>query len=1439
MLTKSTPRLLSLTALLAMIVFVFGIPGQCFTALGTDQIRFRNIGLNQGLPGSSVFAIHQDRYGFLWIGTREGLVRYDGREIKNLSYLSDENIDLNGKMITAVFEDAQGNLFIGVWDHGLYYYDRPKGKLSKIRIETSVGLSESPTHVWSVAGDHAGNLYVATIGQGLFQLPAGSSMLTPFPDKTSQDITGTNIYAMLITDNRFIWLASSDKGLNRLNLTDGSVMPVVFDTNGFIPLQIRAMYVDQDGIIWVGTQGQGLYQLKQGSIQLVKTSILGSALDEARIRAIQSDETGRLWIGTDGDGVIILDPNSLNAQNLRFTASEEGSLSSNVVFTIFRGADNKIWLGTNKAGVDIWQPENQRILRKTNWAGYNEVRQNMVLSVLEGKDNTIWIGTDGNGLYRLLPDRQKFIKDQYLQGLAVKAIYEHKDGSLLFGTYGNGMWMRQADGKKWHHFIHQPDNTFSLCQNDVWAFAAATDGGIWVATLNGGLCLFDPEQLKFKKTGFEDEVFTQLPLNILTLETDTTGCLWVGTSKGLYQLRQIEDKTLLNRVNTETHPGLESAEIKSLMIDRKQQIWVGTRGNGLYCIDLQGNVLKKLTVADGLASNTIASVMEDTNNFIWIAAAGRLSRLRSDFSQLIHFEKEDGLAVAEYLSESAVVLHSGELLFGGVYGLDWVDPESVKLNQQLSDVFFTKLLVMNEEVVPSLKGGVLQSDIGFQTSIRLMHYENTFSLEFTALNFDFPDRSSFAYKLEGFDVQWNYIGNQRKITFTNLDPGNYVLRVIAANADGIWNEHGASLEIIVVPPWWNTRLAKFAFALLGISLVVYLIVRRINAELKRRQELERLVASRTHDLEEEKKRVEGRNFELIKAREELISQNREILKQQDEIKSISTKLHEADKRKLDFFTGISHEIRTPLTLMINPVNQLIKEYSRHDEKLVKQLRTVQRNQHNLLGLVNQLLDFQKIDNDQLKLQAFPLPLADIVFEVLTDFEERIQSSDLIVEIDVPDRIAEAWIDPLQFKKVINNLISNAVKFTPAGGTINISISEHDNGANGFIQIEITDTGIGIAADDLERVFDSFFQSKGPKPQANTGTGIGLSIARSIVQLHKGKIFARPYMTTGASFVIQLPKGKDHLNANEMMISIPKPHDDKPSEVEVNESVDISEHSAITPTRHRVLPRILIVEDNMDLQLFLANSFSSDNQVIVASDGAKGLKAALQYQPDLIISDIIMPIMDGIEMLNQLKHDSRTNHIPIILLSAKTLLQQRLEGLMAGADEYLAKPFTFEELNARATNLIKNRMLIREKFRLDSQEIEESLRLVSADDELLQRLYVLLEESYTNEEFGAAQLLKGAGISRSGLHTRLKKLTGMSVTEFIRSFRLRKAAVLLQQNQLTVAEIAFKSGFSDVSYFNRCFRRQFGTSPGQYASEMAAGVSDLNINPNDLNISPTH
>lgn len=1437
--TKKCATQISPFKLKWLLVMLFSCICIGISAQPKEQFRFRNIGLNQGLPGSSVFAIHQDNYGFMWFGTREGLVRYDGRDIKSLNYLSDESINLNGKMITSIYEDGEGNLYMGVWEHGLYYYNRPQGRLSKLAIKSAAGVIASPFNVWTIVGDSLDNLYVGTLGQGLFMLSNDKSALIPYGIAGLTVPTGQSIHALLVTEDRYIWLASSDEGLQRIDLLDGTVITIYPDDPIKNTLQVRTLYADNQDNIWVGTHGEGLYHIQQkGNLRLKKYASINSGLATARIRAIQTDEMGRLWIGTDGDGVFVLEPLSGIHHHIKFYNEEEGSLSSNVIFAILRGNDNKMWLGTNKAGVDVWYPETRRIAKRIDWEGYPLMRQNMVMSVLEDKSFNIWMGTDGNGLYRLSPDGQKITVEKRLDGLAIKAIYEHSDGSLFFGTYGNGMWMRSKDGTNWTNFRHQLDNAASLCQDDVWDFAPEVNGRIWVATLNGGLCLFDPVTKSFERIAVQVSGQQLLPENILALACDYQGVLWIGTSRGLFTLQQFEGKYNLQKLSSEKYPSLLETEVKSIMIDKGNIVWVGTRGNGLYCVDLQGNIIRQFSVSDGLAANTIASVIEDANHAIWIATAGRLSRLTDGQNQLLHFDKDDGLSVVEYLSESAVLLKSGELIFGGVYGIDWVDPASVRLNQQVPSVFFTKLLVMNEEVVPSVKDGLLQSDIGFQTTIRLLHNENTFSLEFTALNYDFPDRSSFAYKLEGFDLQWNYIGNQRRVTFTNLDPGNYVLRVIASNADGVWNEEGASLEIVIVPPWWKTGLAKFGFSVLLLSALVFFLLRRANQDRKRRQELERLVASRTHDLEEEKKRVEGRNTDLLNAREELIQQNREILKQQHEIKAISEKLHEADKRKIDFFTGISHEIRTPLTLILSPVNQLIKEYSKKDEGLVKQLKTIQRNQHNLLGLVNQLLDFQKIDNNQMKLQAFPLPISDVIYEVLADFEDKIQTMQLHVEITGTTTSSEVWIDPLQFKKVLNNLISNAVKFTPEGGSISIILSEKFHQEASFLQLEVSDTGLGIDATDLESVFESFFQTKASKRSGNTGTGIGLSIARSIVEMHKGRIFAKKNPEKGVTFVIQLPLGKDHLKPDEMMIQVLVHAQSFIPSAEIIEPEELQQGTRKQASRQRKLPRILVVEDNRDLQLFLQSSFSVEYQVFIASDGLQGLHAALQYQPDLIVSDVIMPEMDGIDMLRQLKADTRTNHIPVILLTAKTLHQQRLEGLMAGADEYLSKPFTFEELNARAANLIKSRMLIREKFRLDKAEITDSLRLISADDQLLQRLYGLLEENYGNEDFGAAQLLKASGISRSGLHTRLKQQTGMSVTEFIRAFRLRKAAVLLQQNHLTVGEIAFKVGFSDVSYFNRCFRRQFGTSPGQYAVEMADENQILNNDPNDLNNSPT-
>jgi signal transduction histidine kinase/ligand-binding sensor domain-containing protein/DNA-binding response OmpR family regulator len=1381
-----------------------------------SKISFSSISIYQGLPSSTVFAIHQDKFGFVWFGTREGLVRFDGTNIKDLSYLSTAEFSLTGKMITAINEDENGNLYIGVWESGLFFYNRKTGKLNRTNILND-SVSKSQMSVWRIEKGFNGDLYVGTKDHGLFVKPKEGSYLVPISSELTE-LNPRDITSLLLDSHNRLWVSSSN-GLIMIDLNNNSDLNHLSGNFKEVSeIKSNIIHEDLNGIIWIGTNASGLFQIKEdeNSIIVVKATDL---FDNLNIRALESDNNGRLWVGTDGDGLHIYDfENNSVSQSVKLASNSSG-LSSNTIFCLYKDKFGSMWIGTNKGGV------NAAHLQKNKFnelgASMKSFSNAMVMAVLQDRTGRLWIGTDGSGFGVLddMADSSLNVKFSLDAGKAVKAIFEDSKGNIFIGTYGNGMSMIRSGEKSLRQFIHEPGKPNQLSQNDVWSFAEDDKGNIWVGTLNGGLNLFNPDKLTFEKINFLTNKEKKQINNILSIQYDSQlEALWIGSIKGLYAITDLFGQPKLESIFEEKINQLHGAEIKSLTIDSENNIWIGTRGQGAIRYNPNKKEFISLTEENGLISNSIASIVEDDSKIIWIASSKGLSRFDPKTKRISSYQTDEGLLVKEYLSEAYAKLSSGEIIFGGVYGIDLINPSLIKESTIIPPLYFTKLSVMNKEIIPGREQSPIKTDIAFVDSIRLKHSENIISLEFIALNYQNPVKNKYAYKLEGFDEKWNFIGDQRQVTFTNLDPGSYVLHIMASSEDSIWDESGAKLVIIVTPPWWKTELARFLFALSFITLLVAFYIRKNSIHIKRRRALEKEVYERTHELQNEKIVVENQNKELLKIKERLIDQNNKISKQKDDIKEISEKLHLADQQKLNFFTNISHEIRTPLTLMISPLARLIKKYGDTDEHLNNQLNLIQRNQLNLLELVNQLLDFHKIENQRLKLRAFPHDILLILKEIKSAYNDQAASRNIDFSISVMDEMPEIWVDIEKLKKIVNNLLSNAFKFTSNNEKIEIILSRSLLNEMSAVCIEVKDTGTGIPSDKLPYVFDRFFQTEEAQKSGLSGTGIGLTIAKKMAELHHGNLTVENNTEKGSSFRLFLPIGNKHLENEEILLQLPVANDVNLSGHFFKEHLPQKNYS-VSKTKESQKPKLLVVEDNDELREYIKTCLIQDFAVYEADNGETGLNKAITYLPDLIISDVLMPKMDGLQMLAQIKKDNRTSHIPVILLTARSLSQHKIEGLETGADDYLLKPFDFDELIARVDNLLKSRRIIRDKFKINPSVIPDNLLLTGYDEDFMAKINTILELNFTNENFNVTSLVDELLISRSQLHIKLKEIAGVSASEYLRSFRLKKAAIFLSQEKATVSEIAFRTGFNDTTYFIRCFKQQFGVTPGEYSGQI--------------------
>lgn len=1389
------------------------------------QVHLYPISIQNGLSNSSVYSIYQDAQGFLWFGTAEGLNRFDGYDFHIYTHHPQQPFSIAGEMITDIDEDPEGNLWLGVWYGGLNYFDKKTGRFYTYLPDENRPINKDKNSVWTVAIDPNGYVWAGTQGNGLYRFDPKTKTFKVFQyQEDNANSLSSNSIAAILPDQDQLWIATDDGGLNLLDLKTEHFQRFIHkdrNNNSLISNNLNALLLDHAGNLWIGSKDQGISVLSKDRKTFANyaASNAPGKLNAPNVRCFLQDDTGTIWIGTDGGGINFYNPKTKQFTHLLHDPNNPNGIRSNVIFSLYQSRDGIIWIGTYKGGVNVFDPKKFKFQTLDNNLRPENLSYKVVLSVFEDSKKRIWFGTDGGGLNSFDPVKGQF--DHFvhqpnnansLSGNAIKSIYEDAQGNLWAGTYGNGLNYLPKGSSQWIRYQYNPADEHSLSNNHAWDIAEDPDGNLWIATLGGGVNVFDRVHHTFKRYNanntqgklLSDQVFTLLP-------DGKRHRLWVGTARGLCYF-DWQKEQFFPVFTDSTHLDYE---VKVIHQDTLGRIWFGTKKNGVHCYNPENKTLTSYWVENGLISNTIAAILEDEQHFLWISTNRGISRLDPSTGTFYNYTTNDGLRNTEYLSESAYKLRNGNLLFGGSEGFDVINSTQIPSNDHLPNVVLTKLWVLNKEILPGTEKSALAEDITVAKNIRLRHFENVISFEFAALNFTNTEKNQYAYWLENFDKTWNYIGNRRLITFTNLNPGTYTLHVKAANNEGRWNEQGTSLQIHILPPWWQTLWFRILIILIVAGSIFGGFTYRIYTIKKHKRELQRLVHQRTEELAQEKEKVEQQNETLLQVQGDILLQNEEIRKQRDDIQAMSEKIHRADQEKLDFFTNISHEIRTPLTLIISPLEQALHALSA-DNPLHRSLNTVYRNAQKLVLLVNQMLDLRKIENKGFVLRAAPQDIVYMLQQILSAFTERATQQDIALHFTSEVPKLEVWLDYEKLDKIISNLLANALKFTPAKGEISIHIkmieTEH-KGQNA--QITISDTGIGIPAAQLDQIFDAFYQADNAQQLQRGGTGIGLAIAKSLTELHHGTIQVQSEVGKGTQFLIQLPLGNAHLSEAEM-VSNSDAVTVAPTIASVsNEIQNITYYPKLIENDQR--PTILIVEDNADLRAYLRECLEAFYHIHEAANGREGIAKALEILPHLILSDIMMPEMDGLQLCKHIKTRLETSHIPVILLTAKSAQEHKLEGLEIGADDYIAKPFDILEVQIRIANLIQNRQLLRKKFSqnitLDPQEIT----LTPTDAQFLQKALAVVEQHLSDPAFSVTHFVQHMGVSRSLLHVKLKELTDQSASDFIRSIRLKRAAQLLVQKQLTVAEVAYTVGFNDPKYFHKCFKERYSVTPGNFAA----------------------
>jgi signal transduction histidine kinase/ligand-binding sensor domain-containing protein/DNA-binding response OmpR family regulator len=1342
----------------------------------SENTRFEKLTVEDGLSDNRVLSIYQDSKGFMWFGTLNGLNRYDGYTFKTYKHDLADSLSISEGWVSSLFEDHTGHLWIGTWKGGLCRYDRERNIFIRYQHDKDDPKSLSSNGILTIFESDKHILWIGC-DKGLNSYSQDTDSFTRYyPDEKNPQFEANSNFIADITQDTYgkLWIGTWNQGLFYYDEEKDSFNKYIPNPdyaglfiNQFTNSLLAAQHNNLN-YLWIGNSQNGLYKinLESGVIKHYKHDPKHeNSISNNRIRTLYQSgkENMDLWVGTEDGGLNKFDINTDRVTHYRYNPDNVQSLGSDAVWSVFKDKSGLIWVGTAR-GVAILNPHASKFKTINLGSAKNQgLSGEVVWSIQQTeikKDHSIlWIGTEA-GLHMYEQNSKHFRKYQHNPGNknslshnTILALAETKseNGRILWAGSENGL-NKIDPGRKTvtRYYISVNDPAY----NQIFALCPDKSGVIWIGTHTPYLIYFDPISEQFKKQGSHYGIIRSLHLS-------RSGILWIGTQgNGLFEFNPLTKEEKHYKNIPGNLKSISDNWVRSITEDKNGSIWLGT-GNGFNMFNRSNGTFSRFTKSDGLISNLVRSVLADGQGNLWLATDKGLSKFNPESETFRNFTGHDGLHDNEFWWAS-FINKKGEMFFGGKDGLTYFHPDSIKDNTFISPVYLTDFQIFNKSIKIA-KDSPLKYDISSVKEIVLTHDQSVFSFEFAALEYRYPQKIKYAYKMENVDPDWVITDASRRfVTYTHLDPGVYDFRVKAASKDGVWNPKAAAVKITILPPWWDNWWA-YSLYIVSIMALFYYI---------RRYELNRL-----------------------------------------NLKHEAAKWQELDSLKSKFFANISHEFRTPLTLILGPIQKVNERIRDPEDK--KQFNLIQRNALRLQRLINQLLDLSRLEAGKLTLNAQKTDIIKFTRNITAAFESHAEQRNIQLHFKTDLKAQDIFLDVDKYEKIISNLLSNAFKFSEDGTTIEICIDKSDdcesNYTEGCCIIKISDQGMGIAPENISRVFDRFYQIDSDTGRGYEGSGIGLALVKELVELHHGKISLESRLAKGSVLSVHLPLGRKHL-ADDEFVEIPA------ADIQIKNYALPSEtlHEQLTDMDSETeLPLLLVVEDNRDVQSYLAGVLEKEYNLVFAINGNEGIEQAIQHIPDLIVSDVMMPGMDGFEMCSTIKNDMRTSHIPVILLTARAGQENKLEGLGTGADDYLTKPFDARELKIRIHNLIEQRRKLQEKInRLKTLSLG-NLDIGNNDRSFLNKAIEITKKNMTDSSFNTDLFAADMALSRSQLFRKLKSLTGKSISEFIRFVRLQYAADLLKRKQGNVSEVAFEAGFNHLGNFSEHFKNQFGITPSEY------------------------
>lgn len=1376
------------------IAFLFVLIGCCVQAQYSN-LKFENFDTSKGLSSSTCLDIFQDREGFVWLGTIDGLNKYNGYEFQIYRTILNNPHSISNNRINAITEDSKGNLWVGT-DNGLNVFDKNTDKFYKINLYQTKSADGTFREVINglLFDKKTNSLWVAS-KNGAIKLSLDNNNYSKLKSvqythhsKDNKSLDNNDVTSVLKDAQGNIWLGTKSNNLHRYNhkTNDFSRFSIDFENNQYLNHLPKQFLIDTDGDFWIGNDLSHLFLYNKRQNTFKKISVVNKSIP---IFDLYQDKKGTIWVSTDGDGIYLLDKEKGLIQHLKQNPSDPFSLSNNQPSKVLEDNNGIFWIASYNAGVS------KLAVAKASFGHYfyqpgsrTGLSAKIAQSVLEDSKKRIWIGTDGGGL-NLFEEKTATFKHFRAKSGDANSLSSDKIVYLLEGN-NDVLWVCTWDGglNKFNtntgtskSYQYNRNNPFSIGQNTVWCAEKDSNNRLWLGTSTAGLNLFDPVTEKFYQyKNIPGDPRSLISNFVFSLFIDSKNRLFVGTSQGLCvtSLNAVKG-TIPEKINFSEIKikNIQGNRINYIIEDYKGNIWIGS-DIGLYELDSNLKLKKSYSSLNGLPNNLVVGIQEDNNHNLWISTKSGLSLLNPKEQTFKNFNLHDGLQGTEFQSKSIAKTWDGRIIVGGINGFNIFNPNDISLKSNIVSPVVSEIRLFNKKINAgdTINGRILLSEsISATKEINLKYNEGYISFGFVALHYQNPERVKYAYRMDGLDESFINADISRVANYSNLEPGSYTFEVIAS-VDGQWDQAKKSTLLIhVQSPPWKTWWAYTLYFLVFVSALSYAIY-----------------------------------FYTKKVREE--------------------KEQELDQMKLNFFINVSHEFRTPLTLILNPVDKILSSFN-DPEEVKKSALIIQRSSRRLLHLVNQLLDLRKMDLGKKPLEISQMNIVKFSKDIFLLFEDLAKAKGIDFVFDAPKKQLYGMFDPDKIEKILTNLLSNALKFTDSGGKVRLSISEIKAEKNRTflwfftkkeiereVEIKVADTGIGLKKEQLNEVFQRFFHADSSK----SGTGIGLNFIKSLVELHQGEILVESEYEVGSTFIVRLPADlvpeknlSAHLNESGNYeidkISITS------AEYEIAISNDEVDNEAIPANKNRSV--VLIVEDNKELRNHLKSELSHQFQVKEAANGLLGLKMIKKFYPDIVISDVMMPEMDGFEMCRQAKNDIETSHIPIILLTARSLEEDRIEGYDTGADEYLSKPFNINVLKARIKNLLEARKRAKERFAsigtiLPSSEITTN----SIDEAFLDKTTKIVMDNISDPDFSLEDIIKLLGIGRSQFYRKISSITGQNPSNFIRTIRLKYASEMLLTQKYSVKELTHLCGFNSSAYFTKTFKELFGMTPTQFVEQ---------------------